>query len=264
MCRKSTNYPSDPFSRETSSVFLERQGLKLYSLAAFQEKIASVIDSQLNINAAQRWTEAYDQRDYFYFSLFLTPEDFIQHPEWLIKYDDAVMKLLTEAVQKKQTTTHGQQERITQFGSTPLAQVIEQLQINPSQYSSADLQIVAADAAERIAEAPEISTTLSPQAEQQVRLIIGGMLEERLAALQMAPDRRLISTPSPAIETQIQQVAQGNPIVESLIARFLRRSRDPEKVTKAMLELAGVVPGIQQIQAILQAMNTMLGPDEQR
>lgn len=119
------------------------------------------------------------------------------------------------------------------------------------------LHEVAGQAAEEVVSSLS-STVTQDVSEQRVREIVAQMIEASFSDLAHSPTRR----DQKDMENTVHKLAKGDRKVENLLSRFIRRSKDPEKVVETLIALAAAIPPVQSIAAVVEAINIMLGPEE--
>lgn len=232
-----------------------------------QHSILPGLTNALQLDPKTPWVKFVDR--YLPHSLFqpfhkaITVEDFIAHPEFLTAFENEISRRLNQAYGTARTHIETQQAVISQLNNSPLARVAEQLRANPQAYDQRTLHQIAQEAAETAIEHTN-TIPLRGTTETQVRALVTQMIDERLATMQFAPDRRVVSTPSEQVQREITNIAQGDPVVEGILRRFVRRVKDPERVLQALLTLSILIPGAEKVAAIVEAINIMFGPEEHR
>lgn len=127
-----------------------------------------------------------------------------------------------------------------------------------------EIQQIAQDAAvNAVATNPTLQSIASTRGatREQVQEIVAAVVEERLAALQANVNRIDINTAN--LQREIEQIAGNNMQDQQALRDAVKGFRDPERVLRAALHIAGgFIPGVQGIIAIIEATNDLFGPTE--
>ena len=203
-------------------------------------------------------------------SLFqeLTPQFFIQHPEFFPPFVEAVDETIDKAT------------KILNPQGTALKEVLRQNIVSAEQaaqqgtLTQADIIRIAQEAARsEVLTDPVIQGAIRQGvSEQQVKEIVTVVVEEKLANMQIRIDNRFlgidrridgITLNEIRLQKQIQQLAGNDKKAQAELHELAKGYKNPERVFKAALDIAaGFIPGAQGVVAILQAINDLFGPPD--
>jgi hypothetical protein len=92
--------------------------------------------------------------------------------------------------------------------------------------------------------------------------MVASMIEEYMVTYQGKSGRRG-QKDMRDVQKRIQEFAQGDKRVETIFERFVRHSKEPERLLEAAITLSAIIPGAQKVAAIVEVLNIMFGPDNE-